>query len=169
MSEKEAAAARVAEIRCDLKAVWESRSFPPGSGGTLGRLLEGVAWLLEGREQQAAENERLRVALAPFADHARAYNERVATLTDADLDVCEGHSIRISDCRRALAAESGEPGATNAPAELERLRAQITAVLYQIEVARSENRLAHWQAWELAQTVERLLAGNAAAETGKPE
>jgi hypothetical protein len=107
MSEKEAAAARVAEIRCDLKAVWDSRSFPPGSGGTLGRLLEGVAWLLEGRERQAAE--------------------------------------------------------------LERLRAQITAVLYQIEVARSENRLAHWQAWELAQTVERLLAGNAAAETGEPE
>jgi hypothetical protein len=95
---------------------------------------EWVAWLLEGRERQdealgaahyqladlwtqeraraaqlerqAAELERLRVALAPFADHARAYNERVATLTDADLDVCEGHSIRISDCRRALAALS---------------------------------------------------------------
>jgi hypothetical protein len=54
-------------------------------------------------------------------------------------------------------------------AENERLRAQITAVLYQIEVARSENRLAPWQAGELAQTVERLLAGNVAAETGERE
>jgi hypothetical protein len=111
MSEKEADAARVAEIQRLLAVVPEvvQGTWVWNEAAAAGlTLLPGlVAWLLADRERQAAE--------------------------------------------------------------LERLRAQITAVLYQIEVARSENRLAHWQAWELAQTVERLLAGNAAAETGEPE